>query len=178
MANEDVINALNTKAVGIDPSDGDPSGGNLSLEALLLLVTTDKVRSLEEKTKAELQELRQRQKEVTFLHKLLRTFNCVTDTKGGVDLSKHPELKELLTEAQGMGVEVDLNKNVYTKDERDRLVDTIRTVCDDLNVQNDMQIQTITRLTNERYEAFQLARSILKPLHEDKINKARSIAGR
>jgi len=66
----------------------------------------------------------------------------------------------------------------YSREERERLVENIRMACDDLNMENDMQIQTVTRLTNERYEAFQLARSIMKPLHEDKINKARALAGR
>jgi hypothetical protein len=40
-----------------------------------------------------------------------------------------------------------------------------------------MQIQTISRFTNERYETYQMARSILRPLHEDKQRKAREISG-
>jgi len=68
------------------------------------------------------------------------------------------------------------DKFKYNKDERDRLVENIRMTIEDLNVKNDMQLQTITRLTNERYESYQMARSILKPLHDDKINKAHAMA--
>ena len=49
---------------------------------------------------------------------------------------------------------------------------------EDLNTQNDMQLQTVTQLTNERYETYQMARAIMKPLDEDKKQKARSVAGR
>ncbi len=61
---------------------------------------------------------------------------------------------------------------------RELLIENIRTSIDDYNTENDLQLQMITRYTNERYETFQMVRSIMKPLHEDKVNKARSAAGR
>lgn len=158
-------------------ANGGPSN-DLSLESLALLLCTSKVKSVEENTKKELKELRQRQSQVKFLHQLLNGVNSETDAKGNFKLDNNSELKGFLEEASKMGVKVDTEKTSYTKDERDRLIENIRMTCDDLNIQNEMQLQTITRLTNERYEVYQMARAIMKPLHEDKINKARSAGGR
>ena len=66
----------------------------------------------------------------------------------------------------------------FSREERDGSVENIRITADDINVMNDMQLQTISRLTNERYESYQMARSILKPLHDDKLRKAREISGK
>ena len=174
MADQKLIDTLNANAA--DEVNEKVNYDELTLEALLLLVATDKVGALEEKSRKELKELRQRQAQVTALHKLLKAINAATDSKG--NLTMDDDLKEMLSHAAELGVEVDLEKGSYNRDEKDRLVENIRLTCDDLNTQNDMQIQAVSRLTNERYEAYQLARSILKPLHEDKINKARSVAGR
>lgn len=170
------IEALNDAAT-VEQTDGAPKE-ELTLEATTLLVTMEMISRLEAKTRNELTTLRERQAKVTFLHKLLKGINHITDDKGALDLTDHADIIELLEQAVELGVDVDTTKTTYTTEERTRLVENIRMTCDDLNMQNDMQIQTVTRLTNERYEAFQMARSILKPLHDDKINKARSIAGR
>jgi hypothetical protein len=84
----------------------------------------------------------------------------------------------MLKQAKEYGVDLKDDKFKFNKEERERLIENIRLTIDDCNVLNDMQLQTITRLTTERYESYQLARSIMKPLHEDKTNKARAIAGR
>jgi hypothetical protein len=153
-------------------------GGDLSIESVTLLVCTEKVTSLEEATRKELKELRERQELVKFLHRLIKILNLCTDSKGNCDLSEVPELAELLEEAKNLGVDIDPSKTTYTKDERDRLIENVKITVDDYNIQNEMQLQKITRLTNERYEIYQMARSILKPLHDAKINKARALGGR
>lgn len=158
----------------------DPLAANedLSLEALILLINTERLASLKDQTAKELKELKERQEKVRKLHELLSAINALTDDKGKFDCSKNRELKKLLAEAKELGVEIKEGKYSYTKEERDRLVENIRMASEDYNVENEMQIQAISRLTNERYESYQMARSILKPLHEDKQRKAREIAGR
>lgn len=94
------------------------------------------------------------------------------------DCSDNQEIKDFLLKAKEYGVNLKEDKFTYNKEERERLIENIRITSDDNNVLNDMQLQSITRLTTERYESYQLARSIMKPLHEDKVNKARAIAGR
>lgn len=150
----------------------------MTLEQLTLLVTIERVKSLEDKTKAEYEALRDRQGKVTFLHRLLKTVNLITDGKDQLNLNQHPDLKEMIQQAKDLGADIDPSKMTYTKDERDKFVESLRITCDDLNIQNDMQIQTVTRLTNERYETFQLAKSMFRPLDEAKTAIARSIAGR
>lgn len=154
-----------------------PKDSNLSLEALVLLINSERLKRLENKITSEFIELKKRQDEVTFLHKLIKTINAAT-TNEEFDCSNNQELKDLMTKAKEYGVDLKEGKFKYNKEERERLIENIRITADDNNVLNDMQLQTITRLTTERYESYQLARSIMKPLHEDKTNKARAIAGR
>lgn len=170
---------INTQEVSNDALDqvkapGDPK--DMSLEQLVLLLLTDRLRYLQEKTIDEFNQLKERQDKVTELHKILKMLNSQTNEKG--ELVVTDELKELLGKAKEYGVDLKDGKERYTKDERERLVENIRMTIEDFNVQNDMQLQTVTRLTNERYESFHMARSIMKPLHEDKINKARAVSGR
>lgn len=153
---------------------------HLTHESLVLLITTDRLHKLEGDSRRELSELRDRQKKVTFLHKLTKTLHASTSSKGELDHSKLPadqmaELKEMMKEAKELGVELNEDKLKYNNEERERLIENIRMTIEDLNVQNEMQLQMVTRLTNERYESYQMARSILKPLHDDKMNKARSM---
>jgi hypothetical protein len=177
MADQSNIGEVVTEKVkGVEGAEADPK--ELSLEALLLLLTTERLHKLERDSKNELTELKKRQQQVSFLHKLSKALNTATSTKGELDLSKNQELKDMFAEAKELGVDIDEKKMKYNKDERDRLMDNIRMTIDDLNVQNDMQLQTVTRLTNERYESYQMARSILKPLHDVKIRKAQNIVVR
>lgn len=157
------------KAPGADPKD-------LSLEQLVLLLLTDRLRDLQDKTIDQFKQLKERQDKVTELHNILKNLNSNTNEKGELVITE--DVKKLLDKAKEHGVDLKDGKNHYSKDERERLVENIRMTIEDLNVKNDMQLQTVTRLTNERYESFHMARSIMKPLHEDKVNKARAVGGR
>lgn len=148
-----------------------------TLEQLVLLVTTERLHQIEKKSRDEIKELSERQKKVEELHKILSKMNALTDNSGHLKMDE--ELHKLLEAAKSEGLDLNIKEvgGEYDTRERDRLVDNVRMRVDDLNIKNDMQIQAITRLTNERYESYQLARSILKPLDEDKKNKARAIRG-
>jgi hypothetical protein len=171
---------MTEKISDILPIEGKENGpeDDLSLESLVLLINTDRLKYLKDKTAEEFRTLQERQEKVRELHKLLKQINASTSDKGELDLSKNSELLEFLKKAKNHGIPCDGDKKKYNKDDRDRLVENIKMSIEDYNVQNDMQLQTISRLTNERYETYQMARSILKPLHEDKQNKARAMAGR
>jgi hypothetical protein len=148
-----------------------PTG--ISLETLVLLVNTERLKSVHNKTETEFKELKTRQEHVSKLHKLLKKINAETTSTGEFDCTSHAEIKKLISEAKDLGVDLKTDKLKYNKDERDRLVENIRMTIDDFNVKNDMQLQAVNRLTNERYESYQLARAILKPLHEAKMQSAR-----
>jgi hypothetical protein len=178
MANENsqAANAVSAENAITATENKGPS--NLSIESLILLITRQRLDNLNNNTKKEFQELKDRQKKVADLHKIQKSINKATSTDGTLDLKKNDELKQLLQSAKEHGIEVKDDKTSYNKEERNRLMDNIRMTVEDLNVQNDMQLQQVSRYTNERYETYQMARSILKPLHDDKHNKARAIAGR
>lgn len=168
----------------IDPSFLDeisevsPEENELSLEQLALLISTNRIRILEDKVQDEYKVLKQRQEEVRVLNKLLKLLNRMTDAEGELDIKDDAEVREFLEKAVELGSEIDLDKTKYNSHERELLIENLRTTVDDKNTENDLQLQVITRLTNERYETYQMVRSILKPLHEDKINKARAVSGR
>lgn len=149
----------------------------ITLEGLALLVHTQRLNHLENKITTEFTELKKRQDQVSFLHKLMKMINAAT-VDGQFDCSNNQEIKDFLATAHEYGVEITEGKYNYNREERDRLIDNIRMTADDYNTLNDMQLQSITRLTTERYESYHLARSIMKPLHEDKVNKARSLGGK
>lgn len=172
MADKEVLEILPSKVEG---EEGTNPNRNLSLEALVLLINTERLKTLNDKTIKEFKELKERQAKVRELHEILRQINSHTSENDELDLKKTPELLEFLKKGKEHGLTIDEKKHHYKKDERDRLVSNFNMLIQDLNVQNDMQLQTTSRLTNERYESYQMARSILKPLHEDKINKARAI---
>jgi len=170
------VNEILSEAVG-GPEDEGIDPNNLSLEALILLINTERLKFIQDKTLSDFTELKDRQKKVAELHKILKAINSATNADGEIDISDNEELKELLQKAKELGVDVKDDKFTYNRDERDRLVENIRMTVEDLNVQNDMQLQNVSRLTNERYESYQMARSILKPLHEAKTSHAKAIRG-
>jgi len=165
----DLINAV---------QDGAPvDTKNLTLEQLVILVNTERVRSLEAKSKAELQELKARYAQVRTLNDLRKLINNVLSADGSVDLTKHPELLEKLNNAKSLGVPVVDGKTQYSKEEADRLLDNVKMTIDDLNVQNDLQMQQVSRLQNDHHESFQLAMSIMRPIHNAKQSSIRAIGG-
>lgn len=174
MAESEGIRGIIRKVI----EESDDPNKDITLEALLLLITTERLKHIQKQTRNEFEELKARQDQVGLLHKLQKKINASTNKKGEFNTRDDEEFKELLEKAKELGVDVPKGKTKFNSDDRDRLIENIRMTVEDLNVQNDMQLQTITRLTNERYESYQMARSILKPLHDDKINKARAIAGR
>ena len=175
MANQ-TASSVNQTTKLEDPPPFDPS--EYTLEQLVLLVTTERLHTIEKQSRDAIKELTERQGRVRTLHDILTKINSMSDDSGKVKVDE--ELHKMLKDAaQSEGLDIDI-KDVgqeYSTASRDRLVDNFRMRVDDLNIQNDMQIQKVTRLNNERYESYQLARSILKPLDEDKKNKARAIRG-
>jgi len=175
----------------------------VTMEQISQLMILQKLDALRTDFRGKGMELRKRQERVRWLHDLLQRINKRVDketgeldlthssidektgkVKEGVSLDDDKELqdvirlRELLQQAaDDKGYEITA-KSKYNKDERERMTDNLRMVCDDLNLQNDMQLQDLNQLVNERYEVYQMARAIMKPLHEDKVHKARSLSGR
>lgn len=148
-----------------------------NVEALALLVGAERLKFLEGKISKEFKELKERQDQVSSHNKLIKAINSAQNN-GELNIANNEELKAKFARAQELGVDINLEKTSYTKDELERLNENIRITIDDLNVLNEMQLQTVNRLLTERYETYQIMRSIVKPLHEDKIAKARAAGGR
>ena len=169
-ADVDIIKAKN--AIN---DDGDPE--NMSIETLALLVQADRIKLLERKMREKVDIVKERQSDVRFLHSLLSKINNALDEDGELHIKDDQELKDMLKRAREMKVDIPADKTSWDKDEKDRLVDNLRMSCEDLSNENQMELQDSQMLMNQRFETYEMTKSILKPLHEDKVNKARKIAG-
>ncbi len=238
-----------TKAEGIEELVVEPitdlSKESLSLDGLTKLLCGQRLSMLEDRSRDEFTQLRNRQFRIRLLHNLVRAINAASDAKGNFDSKTvqetikeandqlHKELdqlhkklpQELMTAfkdkfsgearpslnqlrdlvagngdwatslealeqdiaevedvARAMEGIKDSKGNLKTgghnKEERDRWLDILRTTSDDLSMLHQMQVQTVNRLNNERNETLLMSRTIMKTLHEDKISKARAMAGR
>jgi len=163
------------RTAGIDEGEIDVS--NLSLEALVLLINLERLGDLQDSTYELLEEIKDRQELVSRLRDLLKALHNAMDENGEINLEEHPELRELVEEFAEYGIEIDPEKGTLNSLEADRLIANIQMTIDDTNMQNDMQLQTVSRLTNERYQCYQMAKSIMKPLHDAKMSKARKVSG-
>ncbi len=176
MTDSQRANQVLTDAVQ-EVSNGTVEPKEMSMEALALLINTERLKHLETKITDEFVELKKRQDKVSFLHKVIKTINAAT-VDGEFDCSTNEELKALLDKARESGIEIKEGKYKFNKGEREHLIENVRMTIDDHNTLNDMQLQTINRLTTERYESYQIARSIMKPLHDAKTNMARGMASK
>lgn len=176
--------AVNIEAIDTVKGVNPKNPKEMELEQLVSLLLTERLQQLQQKSTDEFKELKKRQDEVVEMHKLLKAINSLTNDDSELSFELEHEIKELLDHAKekfGIDLPEGKVKNgrvTYSKDQRERIIDNIRMTIDDHNTKNDMQMQTVTRLINERYESYQMARAILKPIHDDKMSKARAIAGR
>jgi len=148
---------------------------NENLETAITLFCIDQEEKCETEMKEKSKELQERQLKVKYLNDLLQIINNSLDEEGSLDLESKDDLQDMLKEAKEIGVDIS-DKTYFTEQEKDRLIENIRITCDGFNVENNMQIQDIQKLTTHRYEIFQLAKSIIKTLHEAKLNYARGMA--
>lgn len=164
----------------IQKSEGAGGGGDFedwTLEKLLFLVHADKLKMFEDMSATTLEKLTDSQDKVSKLHDLIAKINAATDKDGKINVEKGSELEKLLKEAEEMGVKIAKADGEFTDKEKERLIENIRLHIENLNTKNDMMLQEVTRLTNQRYEMYQLTRMAQKVLDEDKKNKARAIKG-
>lgn len=166
-----------TESEGVISADSTQNpDGNLSLQDLIYLVNRQQIDQIDKKLRKEFSDVQERNTKVRYLHGLLKAINTATDSKGNLDISETPELQAMIKEAnEKHGVELPVGKTKFTGQERERLVENIRMTCDDLNVQSDLQLQTISRLNNERQESFQIAKSMMKAIHEDILHKVQAM---
>lgn len=89
------------------------------------------------------------------------------------------ELRALLTKARDVyNIEFTWPADEFSSDECETLISAITTTCTDHNLQNEMQMTDLNRSYQERLEILQMARALVKTLHDDKVHKARSSSGR
>jgi hypothetical protein len=150
--------------------------GSYSLETLTLLVNKARVEKLEKTLKDNFKILKGRQEEVKALQSLTRALNTATDNKGVLDFTNSPEIKELYLELNDrFNLKLPLGKTKFTGQERERLIENIKTAVEEKNLENDLLMHTVQQLNNERSESFQMANKILKTLYDTKLHQAQAL---
>lgn len=111
------------------------------------------------------------------LHNLLRGIQQQMDEKGALNISNNKELQQLLQQAHKLGAGVDPKKFVYTKTEREALVNNLRLTSDDRKLLGDMGSQRVARFMNQLNEIHQIAQKILEIISQAKKRMAHGIGG-
>lgn len=167
------------KIFGIDPR-------HISTETLAKLIGSDHLAHLEIRMKNELKKLSEGQEKVVFLQTIVQTINSFAVKDKMVDISQGnasqaTQLMEWLGKAQEMGLVIpkkikeSLSNSVWDVEDKEALLDNLRMTIENWNTNNETQLQLTIRLVSQQDQAYQFMRAIMKPIHEDKQNKARKI---
>ncbi len=113
--------------------------------------------------------------EVQQLLDAVRGITGIESAEEWAKVSDIVELKKRLQEAKDV-YHLDFKWPVeeFSREDREALTSALDTTCKDCNLQNDMQMHDLNRAYQERLEILQMARGIIKALHDDKVHKARS----
>ena len=181
--NQDISQLANTNKVDMVAE----SEADYSLNQLLHLIRLHRTNGHGHKLEKELRELTERQSHVRFLTNIRRVITLTGDGKQGEFKADIEEFQALLKQAnesenemlKKLLKEVGIveGKKSYTKDEKTNVMESIKMTIDQLNVLNDMQIQTVSRLESENNEVYQMLMAAHKPLHNLITGMARSIKG-
>lgn len=151
---------------------------SITIQQLMLLLMNERIDTLGTQSAKELKELTERQRTVTELNNVKAAINAETNKDdSSLTVNADTELAGLLKRAEEIGVKMPKIEGTFDAEERRRLVDNLNMTLDDLNTKNDMQLQMVTRYTNERYEAYQMGRTIIKAPDDAVKSSARRIAG-
>ncbi len=157
--------------------DAAEEGSNLTVEELALLLQVDRLETIDQQMQDASTTIRDRQEDIRLLHDAIAKINNALDDKDRLDIADNEELQELFQQLRDeLDIDIDPAKTYWKSEEKDRLIEALRFRCEDLNSINQMDLQDIHLFMTKRYEIYELTKSILKPLHQDKVNKARKLS--
>ena len=113
----------------------------------------------------ELADVRTEMNKVRDLQKLQQLTAVVGDDDSSINITF--EINDLLQKAQECGTILpDYKNNFLTNEQRVDLQDRLRHTVENLNQDNDMRLQGISRLTNVLHEMYALMRTVMRTGHE------------
>jgi hypothetical protein len=151
----DSLTKLKIEPVNVLKEEPSLGFSHLSTEICYMIIG-----QITERSKTAALELQARQKKVRDINAAMRAVNAID--QGELDLTNRPELIEHLQKAKDLGADIRTDKLKYTREERDRLLENMRTTNEEYTMQNEMQSQEISRMTSQYYEALSWARSVKK----------------
>jgi uncharacterized protein (DUF342 family) len=155
--------------------DNDPHR-DISLKQMIKMLHSSRMSYLMDQMKKETKEINMCKQRLQHLHKILQKINNLTDENGTIDLSRDPELVKLLEEAKAMGIQVK-DKMKLTAHERNALRENINLVSEELNLNINMQMNTVSSLHKEWDQSFMLLKSCIATIKKAEDEHIRGIRG-
>ena len=89
---------------------------------------------------------------------MIQGINAAVSDKGDLELTNNSELKHLIKEAHDRyGLKVDLDKQKYSAQEWQRLVDNNKSIIEDGNAQVQLKLNEVNRVNNKVSEIIRFS---------------------
>lgn len=98
-----------------------------------------------------------------------------SDSKEEFKYNLRAQLEQLVKDGLILNIPAD---GLFDAQAREGLVTNLKGMLDGFNLNNNIVIEDLQQIMNERYEAYQYARGIMKPENDAGTQVARNIAGR
>jgi hypothetical protein len=152
------INKENVDPVKVDPG--------VNLVELIRKLYVGELKQADEGGRKLFGEVQKKQEEISYLQKLIQAINAAVSDKGELDLTHNTEIKQMLKESEErFGLKVNLEKQKYTAQEWQRLIENSKSIIEDGNAQVQLKLNEVNRVNNRLSEIIKIFDSVLKGLH-------------
>lgn len=134
-----------------------------SLSRMMFLITLRRQNELLAQSKEGITEIQEKGRRVSQVNAATQAVNACES--GPLDLTKNPELMEALKKAKEAGADIKIDKMQYTPEERNRLLENLRTTTDTLNMQTQTEMQS-ANLLSQVFDCWTAARPLIKTEHD------------
>jgi len=134
-----------------------------NLSRMMFLITLRRQNELLAQSKEGITEIQEKGRKVAQVNAATQAVNACES--GSLDLTNKLELLEALKKAKEAGADIKLDKMQYTPEERNRLLENLRTTTDTLNMQTQTEMQS-ANLLSQVFDCWTAARPLIKTEHD------------
>lgn len=154
-----IADSSQVNAIANEPS----SEKQESLSRMMYLLTLRRQNELLAQSKEGIAEIQEKGRKVSQVNAASQAINACES--GALDLTNNLELQEALKKAKDAGADIKLDKMKYTPEERNRLLENLRTTTDTLNMQTQTEMQS-ANLLSQVFDCWTAARPLIKTEHD------------
>jgi hypothetical protein len=109
-------------------------------------------------------ELKERQNKIRFVHGIMQEINNLMDEKGGLDISKNPDMQNRLKIAKEMGINILAEKTKFSPHECNRLLDNLNFSVADWEMENNTHLKKIQNLYTESEQSILIVKNTMSSI--------------